>query len=385
MSYHRVSIKKGLPRRRPLLFLALLWVLVGAVEAAVPVKGVRWWAAPGYTRVVVDLGAEASFQVGLLRGDPQRGKPPRLYVDISPVRLERNVPREVSIRDGLCRRVRLGQFSPQTVRVVLDLRDLKDHHVFALEDPYRVVIDVYGEGYRREKTFTVVVDPGHGGRDPGAIGPTGLKEKDVVLKIAKRVRDKIRRRLGWRVVLTREGDRYIPLEQRTAIANARKGDLFLSIHCNASRRRSRRGVETYFLSFTTDKQALRLAARENGVPPSKIDALQLILYDLMLRAKVEESRKFALHVQRELVRSLRRRYARVVNLGVKQAPFLVLVGAKMPSILAEVSFISNRTEERRLRDPRYLDLLAEGITQGLRRYVEGATQLAGFSVFAPSR
>ncbi|RLB00598.1 MAG: N-acetylmuramoyl-L-alanine amidase [Deltaproteobacteria bacterium] len=385
MSYHRVSIKKGLPRRRPLLFLALLWVLVGAVEAAVPVKGVRWWAAPGYTRVVVDLGAEASFQVGLLRGDPQRGKPPRLYVDISPVRLERNVPREVSIRDGLCRRVRLGQFSPQTVRVVLDLRDLKDHHVFALEDPYRVVIDVYGEGYRREKTFTVVVDPGHGGRDPGAIGPTGLKEKDVVLKIAKRVRDKIRRRLGWRVVLTREGDRYIPLEQRTAIANARKGDLFLSIHCNASRRRSRRGVETYFLSFTTDKQALRLAARENGVPPSKIDALQLILYDLMLRAKVEESRKFALHVQRELVRSLRRRYARVINLGVKQAPFLVLVGAKMPSILAEVSFISNRTEERRLRDPRYLDLLAEGITQGLRRYVEGATQLAGFSVFAPSR
>jgi len=385
MSYHRVSIKKGLPRRRPLLFLALIWVLVGAVEAAVPVKGVRWWAAPGYTRVVVDLGAEASFQVGLLRGDPQRGKPPRLYVDISPVRLERNVPREVSIRDGLCRRVRLGQFSPQTVRVVLDLRDLKDHHVFALEDPYRVVIDVYGEGYRREKTFTVVVDPGHGGRDPGAIGPTGLKEKDVVLKIAKRVRDKIRRRLGWRVVLTREGDRYIPLEQRTAIANARKGDLFLSIHCNASRRRSRRGVETYFLSFTTDKQALRLAARENGVPPSKIDALQLILYDLMLRAKVEESRKFALHVQRELVRSLRRRYARVINLGVKQAPFLVLVGAKMPSILAEVSFISNRTEERRLRDPRYLDLLAEGITQGLRRYVEGATQLAGFSVFAPSR
>ncbi len=367
------------------MFLALLWVLVGAVEAAVPVKGVRWWAAPGYTRVVVDLGAEASFQVGLLRGDPQRGKPPRLYVDISPVRLERNVPREVSIRDGLCRRVRLGQFSPQTVRVVLDLRDLKDHHVFALEDPYRVVIDVYGEGYRREKTFTVVVDPGHGGRDPGAIGPTGLKEKDVVLKIAKRVRDKIRRRLGWRVVLTREGDRYIPLEQRTAIANARKGDLFLSIHCNASRRRSRRGVETYFLSFTTDKQALRLAARENGVPPSKIDALQLILYDLMLRAKVEESRKFALHVQRELVRSLRRRYARVINLGVKQAPFLVLVGAKMPSILAEVSFISNRTEERRLRDPRYLDLLAEGITQGLRRYVEGATQLAGFSVFAPSR
>lgn len=358
--------------------LVLLWALIGAAEAAVPVKGVRWWAAPGYTRVVVDLGAEASFRVGFLRGDPQRGKPPRLYVDISPVRLQRNVPREVTIEDGLCMRVRLGQFSPQTVRVVLDLRDLKDHHVFALEDPYRVVIDVYGEGYRRAKTFTVVVDPGHGGRDPGAIGPTGLKEKEVVLKIAKRVRDKIRRRLGWRVVLTREKDRYIPLEQRTAIANARKGDLFVSIHCNASRRRFRRGVETYFLSFTTDKQALRLAARENGVPPSKIDALQLILYDLMLSAKVEESRKLGLHVQREIVRSLRRRYTRVINLGVKQAPFLVLVGAKMPSILTEVSFISNRIEERRLRNPRYLDLLAEGIIEGLRRYVKETTQVAGF-------
>jgi len=362
-----------------LSFLCLLATPLLA-QATVTVKGVRWWAAPGYTRVVVDVGGEVSFQVGFVRRDPKTGSPPRLYVDLKPAKLSPRAPRRLLLRNGLCRRVRLGQFNPRTVRVVLEVEDLKDHQVFSLQSPYRVVIDLYRGGNRPGEVFTLVLDPGHGGRDPGAIGPTGLREKDVVLKVAKMVRDKVRSRLGWRVVLTRERDRYIPLEQRTAMANAKGGDLFVSIHCNASRNRRKRGVETYFLSFTTDKQALRLAARENGVPPSKIDALQLILYDLMLRAKVEESKKFAWHLQRELIRSLRRRWKGVVNLGVKQAPFLVLVGAKMPSVLAEVSFISNRAEERRLRDPRYLDSLAEGIFAGLKRYVEGRTRVAKSSL-----
>ncbi len=338
-----------------------------AVASSVIVKGIRWWANEGYTRVVVDLDREVSYKVGFLKKDPVTGRPARFYVDLRPARLLPKIPRVFYIKGEICRRVRVGQFDRRTVRVVLEVREFKDYEVFLLHSPFRLVIDLYGDRISSKRGITLVIDPGHGGRDPGAIGPTGLREKDVVLKIGKLLRQKAQKRLGWRVVMTRQDDRYLPLEERTAIANAKKGDLFVSIHCNASRNRRQRGVETYFLSFTTDREALRLAARENGVPPSKIDALQLILYDLMLRAKVEDSERLAYSVQRNLVSRLKKRW-RVRDLGVKRAPFVVLVGAKMPSILAEVSFISNRYEERRLRDPRYLDAISDGILRGLETY-----------------
>lgn len=338
-----------------------------AVASSVTVKGIRWWANEGYTRVVVDLDREVSYKVGFLKKDPVAGRPARFYVDLRPARLLPKIPRAFYIEGEICRMVRVGQFDRRTVRVVLEVREFKDYEVFLLHSPFRLVIDLYGDRISPKKGITLVIDPGHGGRDPGAIGPTGLKEKDVVLRIGKLLRQKAKRRLGWRVVMTRQDDRYLPLEERTAIANAKKGDLFISIHCNASRNRRQRGVETYFLSFTTDREALRLAARENGVPPSKIDALQLILYDLMLRAKVEDSERLAYSVQRNLISRLKKRW-RVRDLGVKRAPFVVLIGAKMPSILAEVSFISNRYEERRLRDPRYLDAISEGILRGLEAY-----------------
>jgi len=364
---------KGFHRTFPITFVVVLVFLfsqIGWAGLRTSVRGLRWWNNQGYLRVVVDLDGKVSYKAGFLREDPKTGRPARLYVDLWPARLLQEVPRITPLDGRICEKVRVGQFDRQTVRVVLEVGEWKDQEVFLLTSPYRLVIDLYSEKVVLGKKVTLVIDPGHGGKDPGAIGPTGLKEKDVVLKVGRLLGEKARERLGWNVVMTREDDRYLPLEERTALANAEGGDLFVSIHCNASRNRRLRGVETYFLSFTTDREVLKLAARENGVPPSQIDALQLILYDLMMRAKVEDSEKLAHSVQERLVSRLKRVYSRVNSLGVKRAPFVVLVGAKMPSILTEISFITNPYEERLLRNQRYLDAIAEGILQGLQAYAK---------------
>ncbi|RLA77622.1 MAG: N-acetylmuramoyl-L-alanine amidase [Deltaproteobacteria bacterium] len=371
-------------RKRILLLIGVsllsLFFPRGSLSQVKEVRGIRFWASPDYVRVVADLEGEVSYKANFLRKDPKTGKSARLFVDLSPARLSSRVPSSLSVKKGLIYRIRVGQHDADTVRVVLDLKEEVSLDLFSLTHPFRVVVDLYRSGKvrtARRRPFRVIIDPGHGGHDPGAIGPTGLKEKTVVLKIAKRLAAKIRRELGWEAILTRKDDRYLSLEERTAIANVKKGDLFLSIHTNASRSRLARGIETYFLNFTTDKYALRLAARENNLPPERISALQLILYDLMLSAKVDESSRFARYLHRGLIRTLRRRY-RVRDLGVKQAPFLVLIGAKMPSVLVEVSFISNPWEEKMLRDDRYLSSIAQGLLQGLRSYVKRRRMLADF-------
>jgi N-acetylmuramoyl-L-alanine amidase len=214
----------------------------------------------------------------------------------------------------------------------------------------------------------VVIDAGHGGKDPGAIGPTGLKEKDVVLTIAKKVALRLKKDLGYQVILTRKEDRFLPLMQRTAIANAEKADLFLSIHANAAPSRGVSGVETYFLNFALDKEAMNVAARENATSTKRIGDLKHILNDIMKNTKVDESSRLAGCVQRELVKKLRKQYDKVKSKGVKQAPFFVLIGARMPSVLVEVSFISNRQEEKRLKSDRYLSSVADGIVNGIKSY-----------------
>jgi len=194
-------------------------------------------------------------------------------------------------------------------------------------------------------------------------------EKDVVLKISKKVASRLEKDLGCQVILTRNGDRFLPLTQRTAIANAKKADLFVSIHANAAPNKRARGVETYFLNFALDKEAMRVAARENATSTKSIGDLKNILNDIMKNAKVDESSRLAGCVQREVVKNLRKKYSNVRSKGVKQAPFFVLIGARMPSILVEVSFISNRKEEERLKSDRYLDRMAEGIVNGIKLYV----------------
>lgn len=217
----------------------------------------------------------------------------------------------------------------------------------------------------------IVIDPGHGGHDTGTIGPNGLLEKDLVLDVGKRLGKLLETRLGADVVFTRSDDTFIPLETRTSIANQEQADLFVSVHANSSHDPDARGVETYYLNFTSSPEALEVAARENAASDKSIHELQDLVKKIALKEKVEESHEFASDVQQSLHAGLSAKIPGVRDRGVKKAPFVVLIGANMPSILAEISFLSNPGDERRLKTPEYRQRIAESLYRGISRYVNG--------------
>jgi len=217
----------------------------------------------------------------------------------------------------------------------------------------------------------IVIDPGHGGHDTGTIGPHRLLEKELVLEVSRRLGRLLETRLGAEVVYTRKDDTFIPLETRTAIANQEQADLFVSIHANASDDPDARGVETYYLNFTSSKDALEVAARENAVSEKSIHELQDLVKKIALKEKIEESREFASDVQRALHSGLAAKSPGIRDRGVRKAPFIVLIGANMPSILAEISFVSNPADEHRLRTPEYRQRIAESLYRGISKYVSG--------------
>jgi N-acetylmuramoyl-L-alanine amidase len=221
------------------------------------------------------------------------------------------------------------------------------------------------------KIGKIVIDPGHGGHDTGTIGPNGLEEKDLVLEVARRLGKLLETRLGAEVVYTRRDDKFIPLENRTAIANRARADLFLSIHANSSHDPGARGVETYYLNFTSSPEALEVAARENAVSEKSIYELQDLVKKIALKDKIEESREFAWDVQQSLHSGLAGKSPAVRDRGVKKAPFIVLIGANMPSILAEISFVSNPTDEHRLATSEYRQRIAESLYRGIAKYANG--------------
>jgi N-acetylmuramoyl-L-alanine amidase len=229
------------------------------------------------------------------------------------------------------------------------------------------------------KIGRIVVDPGHGGHDTGTIGPNGVEEKNIVLDVAKRLGTLLEARMGADVVFTRDDDTFIPLETRTAIANEQQADLFVSIHANSSRDEDARGVETYYLNFTSNAAALEVAARENAASDKSIHELQDLVKKIALKDKIEESREFATDVQRSLHGGLAVKNPGLRDRGVKKAPFVVLIGANMPSILAEISFVSNPTDERKLDTPEYRQRIAESLYKGIAKYVSG---LSGVKVAA---
>jgi N-acetylmuramoyl-L-alanine amidase len=228
----------------------------------------------------------------------------------------------------------------------------------------------------RRTRLRVVLDPGHGGKDPGAIGLGGVLEKNVVLGVARRLAKRLEA-AGHEVILTRDSDVFIPLSERTQRANAAKADLFVSIHANASPNRTASGIETYYLSNTDDRATIRLAHMENqllhmtGEPPADSD-VSWIISDMIQSYKVEESHGLARQIQASLVAEARREQRNVRDLGSKPGPFFVLVGAAMPAVLAEVAFVSHPEEARRLQDGAYQDRLAEGLLLGIGRFVENA-------------
>jgi N-acetylmuramoyl-L-alanine amidase len=217
----------------------------------------------------------------------------------------------------------------------------------------------------------IVIDPGHGGHDTGTIGPHRLLEKELVLEVSRRLGKLLETRLGADVVYTRKNDSFVPLETRTAIANQEQADLFVSIHANASDDPEARGVETYYLNFTSSKDALEVAARENAVSENSIHELQDLVKKIALKEKIEESREFASDVQHALHSGLAAKSPGIRDRGVRKAPFIVLIGANMPSILAEISFVSNPGDEHRLKTSEYRQRIAESLYRGISKYVSG--------------
>jgi len=369
------------------------------------VDDLRFWSNPNYTRIVIDASRETSYYHHLLKKDPSINKPQRLYVDLKKSRLGKNIKKRIPINDDLLMNARAGQYTHDSVRVVVDIKSFKTYKIFSLKDPFRIVIDVWGAAAEKKQTqrktyvplkkngklpasalakqlalgiSRVIIDPGHGGRDYGAPGYLkGVHEKDVVLQIARRLAKKIRRELKCQVFMTRNSDRFLTLEERTAIANTKNADLFISIHTNSHRNRRAFGIETYFLNLATDDEAIRVAAMENATSTKNISDLQNILYDLVQNAKINESSRLAGHVQGSMINHLKRqRYSRINDKGVKQAPFYVLLGAQMPAILVETSFISNPRECKRLINPKYQERLCEAIVLGIKQYIKETTPTA---------
>ena len=497
------------------------------------VTGIRHWSTPDYTRVAIDLEQDIKF-------DSQRiDNPDRIFFDLRDTKLASTlVGKTFEVDDGLLKRIRVAQFQPGRIRVVLEVEDLSDYSAFLLPNPSRLIVDIHGKQGRKfarqpdgpnkssetaetagqssagsqiedaadlrdvkaaakidavakpskkaaqalpppEKTRTVVaksasgkeipktiveadddnadasddvaadqstdaklepppirradtaspsvkvtsdgaipiktaskkkktsksrdelanldirearptasgdrsliralglkigkivIDAGHGGHDTGTIGPNGLLEKDLVLEVAHRLGRLLEQRLGAEVVYTRQDDTFIPLETRTAIANRERADLFISIHANSSHDPAARGVETYYLNFSSSPEALEVAARENAVSEKSIYELQDLVKKIAMKEKIEESREFASNVQQALHNGLSTRSSGMRDRGVKKAPFIVLIGANMPSILAEVSFVSNPSDERKLVTGEYRQRIADSLYRGISKYVSG--------------
>jgi len=391
------------------LFAACAALAAPPPAAAAPgVSDIRAWTNEIYTRVAIDTGDEVSWKANTLRADPARNLPPRIFIDIRGAGIRDDILRKpVEVRNGLLRQVRAGRFDRDTVRVVIDLERESAYRVFALPDPFRIIVDIDGEGEipaiaalpddaappgpaaaeaspadasplpapppvstaPGKHRVRVMIDPGHGGKDPGAIGPTGLKEKDVVLAIARKVREKLSLSGDFDVRMTRDEDVFIPLEERTAMANKARADIFVSLHINASRNRKAEGFSTYVLSRgASNREDLELAARENGVPVGKLQGVKFIIDDMFTAARRNESLRLAKTVNDAVVRNVSARYQGAHSLGLKQAPFYVLVGARMTAVLVESSFISNVREESRMRDPSCIDGIADGVAEAVRYY-----------------
>lgn len=360
------------------------------------------------TLVVVDLEDAVQFTSGRIR------KPDRIYFDLHGARLTPDVARaNIHIEGDLLKKVRVAQYRPGVVRIVLDVDGVKNYTASLVKSPPRLLINLLSSGKALlaasngdlvrdnrpdvtpasapkptrdgESTLTrtlglkisrIVIDPGHGGHDTGTIGPSGLMEKDLCLDVALRLGNIIRQRLpGADVVYTRSDDTFIPLEERTRIANEAKADLFISIHANSSPHKDARGIETYYLNLRGTPEAMEVAARENATSDQGIHDLQDLVRDIARTEKIDESREFAEDVQVSLSKHIFRTANTAKNRGVRKAPFVVLIGADMPSILTEISFLSNPWDEKQLKKPLERQKVAEGIYQGVADYLQSLNSM----------
>lgn len=382
------------------------------------VQNIRHWVGDSHTRVVIDLSGPTPHTEGRLTD------PDRVFFDLHGATPDDELERRAfPIEGSHLRRIRLGVPEEMITRVVLDFSSIREVSVFALPDPYRLVVDIHGAppvrvadgsaaetppeaddspagttrraaaetpetgneaspslprptegGYSMARQLgagvnRIVIDAGHGGKDPGTSAGS-LREKDIALDIAKRVRDDLEDR-GFEVIMTREKDVFIPLEQRAFIANSREADLFVSIHVNAARNRKARGLETFYLNLATSADAAEVAARENASTGMvRMADVRKLVDQIFNHTRKEESRELATAMQAAMAESILGREKHPLNRGVKTAGFHVLLGAQMPAVLVEVGFVSNREEARQLRSASHRDKLASAIADGVSRYAE---------------
>lgn len=361
-------------------------------DPRIEIYNLRSYTHPSYTRVVVDIGKLREYSFNELH------KPDRIYVDIYQAKLNPILHgKTFLVQNAYLSQIRIAQKTLSTVRVVVDLdfNKVKRYRVWHLFDPFRIVIDIYPHsealesfpaklpqlpqpaksGYSMVRQLAlgiqrIVIDPGHGGDDPGCIGKKGLQEKEVVLDVALKLKKLLNQKNDLEVILTRESDIFIPLENRTVIANQKEADLYISIHANASRNKNRCGVETFYLNFSLDPSVNEIAARENATSTKNISQMKEIIQKIVRNSKIVESEELAEKIQKNLVKILSKNYEDVKDLGVKGGPFWVLIGVEdVPSILVEISHLSNLREEARLKSSQYREQVAQGIYEGIMEYI----------------
>ena len=406
--------------RLALLGAALVLPLLAGQDARVEIYSLRHHVHPNFTRIVVDIGKFREYAAIELRA------PDRIVVDILEAKLNPILHgQDVTIKADYISSIRIAQKSPSTVRLAVDVdfKKIDSYRVYHLFDPFRIVLDINpkpaaakaagspetqsppppetkdkpqaqppitepgskppaslqpalptASGYSLARQLglgakTIVIDPGHGGPDPGCIGKSGLKEKDVALDLSLRLQKLLQNRGGLDVILTRESDIFIELTDRTVIANQKKADLFVSIHLNANRNRKKTGVETFFLNVNPDPAVMEIAARENATSTKTMGAMVEISKQIFLHTKVLESRELAGRVQQSLFKTLDRSFDGIRSIGVKGGPFWVLIGGEMPSILVETTHLSNTKDESRLKTDAYRQAVAQGIFEGIMDYI----------------
>ena len=402
--------------RLALLGAALALPLAPAQDAGVEIYGLRHHVHPNFTRIVIDVGRLREYTAGELRG------PDRIFADILEAKLNPILHgQDVRVAADYISSIRIAQKTPGTVRLAVDVdfRRIESFRVYHLFDPFRIVIDIYPKpgtagrpgdptkppapapeksaapaaaksgtepeiplppaqptaaGYSLARQLglgarTIVIDPGHGGRDPGCIGKAGLREKDVALDLSLRLKKLIEAKTDLAVVLTRETDIFVELTDRPTIAQQKAADLFVSIHLNANPSRKKTGVQTFFLNVNPDPAVMEVAARENATSTKTLNAMGEIYKKLVLNDKIIESRELAGRVQASLVQALGRSFSGVKSLGVKGGPFWVLIGTTMPSILVEATHLSNTADESRLKTDAYRQAIVQGVFEGIMDYV----------------
>jgi N-acetylmuramoyl-L-alanine amidase len=393
------------PNNRPLVLFLLAASLLSLGAKPQPdnrteIVNLRYYTHPAFTRIVLDIGRLREYTSGELQ------QPGRIYLDVLQAKLNPILDgQSIPVKTEYLSQIVVFQKTPSTARVVVDVDFLKvkSYRAYHLFDPFRIVIDIYPRqapeapggkaqpgpgtegqpakppeplpsGYSMARQLglgvrTIVLDPGHGGSDPGCIGKSGLQEKVITLDVSLALKKMLVEKAGLHVILARESDIMVPLESRTVIANQKRADLFVSIHVNAHRDRKREGVETFFLNFSPDPAVVELAAQENATSTKNMGQMKDIIQKIARNSKVDESRDLAERIQKNLLQALSMANPKIKDLGVRGAPFWVLIGSEMPSVLVEISHLSNAGEETRLKSAKYRDLAVQGIYNGIMEYI----------------